>query len=318
MTIEKILRLMSLAALIAAAGTGCVAENTDDCPPPGPNVTIGFSLFEGGIFTREITSVVAVLFDGQGAYIPPAMRLDRAALDSFEGVKLTLDPGDYRMVLWANVGANTDIRVVDGAPVVVYEQFDGSEGRVVGNGDAVWYAPAVDATSRVDRHARPLRWYEFTLTAEGGHTGRVAFTETHNTVNIYIGGLPLDPASMPTIEITGLAPGVGFWGMAPLDGSLPTVTSAVRSVPVTRDNATFALASFHTFPLGDMEGMYVVVRDGAGNEILRMPLVEVLVRSGSDPKDHELNPLLYFGELKVLLGIGDWNNIELGKEWWIE
>ncbi len=318
MTIEKILRLVSLAAVIAAAGTGCVAENTDDCPPPGPNVTIGFSLFDGGIFTREIASVVAVLFDGQGAYIPPATTLDRTALERFAGVNLTLAPGDYRMVLWANVGANTDIRVVDGTPMLLYKDFDGTDRQVVSNGDPVWYAPAVGATSRVDPHARPLRYYEFTVPADGDYTGRVDFTETHNTVNIYIGGLPLDPASMPTIEITGLISAVSFWGMAPLDDPLPTVTSALQTVPVTRDNATFALASFHTFPLGDMEGMYVVVRDAAGNEILRMPLAEAIARGGVDPGSHELNPLLYFGEMNVLLGIGDWNNIELGKERWIK
>ncbi len=328
MTRVKILRLLCLAAVVSA-GVGCVAERTDDCPPPGPNVNIDFGLFDGGVFTREITSVAAVLFDGRGNYIPPATTLDRTALERFAGVNLTLDPGDYRMVFWANVGENTDIRVVDGTPVLVYKDFDGTERQVMGNGDPVWYAPAVRATrvegstseegaTRVDVDARPLSYYEFTVTAQGEHTGRVNFTETHNTVNIYIGGLPIDPASMPTIEITGLTPAVSFWGMAPLDDPLPTVTSAVQSVPVTRDNATFALAAFDTPPLGDMTGMWVVVRDAAGNELFRMPLADAIAQSGIASDAHELSPLLYLGEARVLIGIGDWNNIELGKEWWIE
>lgn len=325
MGIAKILRTMCLAAVTAAAA-GCVAEDTDGCPPAGPNVEIRFSLLGGGVFSHEIGSVVAVLFDGQGNHVPPATTLDADALESFRGVRLTLPAGDYRMVLWANVGDNTEIGAVDGEPAVVYNDFDGTKRLVAGNGDAVWYAPAVrkeeparaaEAT-RVDPDARPLRWYGFTVTEEEGHTGEVAFTEAHNTVNIYIGGFAFDPGPMPTVEITGLVPGVGFWGMQPLGQPLPAVSSAVRAVAVERDDRTFALASFHTFPLGDMAGMWIVVRDAAGDELLRMPLADVVALGGIDPGAHELNPFLYFGELNVGVKIGDWNRIDLGKEWWEE
>ncbi len=182
------LRLLCLTAL-AFAVTGCIWEDRSGCPPPGPNVKVAFTLFDGGVFTDEITSVVAVLFDGQGTYISPAITLDKAALERYTGVELALAPGDYRMVFWANTGDNTEIRVVDGTPVITYKNFDGTEQQVLGNGDPVWYAPAV-SESRTETDVRPLRYYEFTVPASGNYTGEVAFTEAHNAMNIYIAGLP--------------------------------------------------------------------------------------------------------------------------------
>ena len=305
--------MLCLAAAVSAVA-GCVREDRSGCPPPGPNVKIGFALFDEGLFTDEITSVTAVLFDGQGTYIPPATTLDKAALDRYAGVNLTLAAGDYRMVFWANVGNNTGFRVIDGIPVLTYRNFDGTEQQVFGNGDPVWYAPAVPAT-RTDAVARPLRYYEFTVPASGGYTGGGGFTETHNTVNIYIGGLPLDPGSMPTVEITNLTSALNFYGMQPLDDPLPTVTSVLRTVPVVRDNVTYALAAFDTPPLGDMEGMYIVVKDAAGNEIFRMLMADAITRSGSDPTAHEINQLLNFGDMNVSVEIWDWDNKNLGKEW---
>ncbi len=307
------LRMLCLTAL-AYAMMGCIREDMSGCPPAEPNVKISFTLFDEGLFTDEITSVVAVLFDGQGTYVPPATTLDKATLEQYAGIEIALAPGNYRMVFWANVGDNTEIRVIDGTPVLTYKNFDGTEQQVLGNGDPVWYAPAVSAT-RVDSDARPLRYYEFTVPVNGSYTDEVAFTETHNTVNIYIGGLPLDVDSMPTVEITNLASAVTFYGMQPLDDPLPTITSAVQTVAVSRDNVTYALAAFNTSPLGDMTGMYIVIKNAAGNEVFRIPLADAIVQSGTDPTSHETNLLINFGDLNVTVGIWDWDDKDLGKEW---
>ena len=307
------LRLLCITAL-ASAAAGCVGEDMSGCPPPGPNVKIAFTLLDEGSLTDEIESVIAVLFDGRGNYIPPATTLDKAALDKYAGVELKLDPGDYRMVFWANVGENTEIRVIDGTPVLTYKDFNGTSRQVLGNGDPVWYAPAV-RTTRVDADARPLRYYEFTVTAGGDHTDEVAFTETHNTVNVYIGGLQLDAASMPTVEITNLTSAVDFWGMQPLDDPLPTVTSAVRTVAVVRDNVSYAMAAFELPPLGDMTGMSLVVRDATGNVIFSIALADAVTQSGADPTSHGINQLLNFGDVNVTVEVWDWDDNELDKEW---
>ncbi len=177
----------------------------------------------------------------------------------------------------------------------------------------MWYAPAV-AASRAEGNVRPLRYYTFTVPADGDYTGEVAFTKAHHSVNICIGGLPPDAASMPTVEITNLTPGLTFHGMQPLD-ALPTVISAMPTLAIQMDNVPYALATFDTFPLGDMAGVYLVIKNAAGVEIFRIPLTDAVERSGADPTAHEINLLLTFGELNVTVEIWDWKDSDLGKEW---
>lgn len=312
-------RQFCLAALVLAAA-GCIREDLSNCPPPGPNVKIDFTLFDPqSLFTDEIESVIAVLFDQQGTYIPPATTLDKAALDRYPGVEMALDPGGYRMVFWANVGNNTEIKVVDGVPVITYKNLDGTVEQVLGNGDPVWYAPAVPAsTTRVDTNAQPLEHYEFTVTAGDDYTDQVAFTQTHNSVNVYVHGLPLDAASMPTVEITGLACAADFYGMAPLEEPLPCVTSAVQTVITQKDDVDYALAAFETSPLGGKTGMDLVIKDAAGSEIFRTSLTDAIAQSGVDPDAHELNILVDFtdygsAELDFTVVISEWEDDNLVK-----
>ena len=307
------LRLLCLAA-VASVMAGCVREDPGNCPPAEPNVKINFTLFDEGLFTNEIMSVIAVLFDGQGTYIPPAKTLDKATLDRYAGVELALAPGNYRMVFWANVGNNTEIKVVDGTPALTYKNLDGTEEQMLGNGDPVWYAPAVAAT-RGEGNAQPLQYYGFTVPADGDYTDEVAFTETHNSVNVYIGGLPLDADAMPTVEITNLTSAATFYGMQLLDDPLPTITSAVQTVAINMDNASYALAAFDTSPLGDMAGVHIVIKNAAGNEILRIPLTDAIAQSGADPTAHKISLLITFGEVNVTVRIWDWEDNNLDKNW---
>ncbi len=314
MKIRNVSLYMLCLATLAPAMTGCVREDLSDCPPLGSNVRIAFSLFDEGVFTDEITSVTAVLFDGQGRHIPPATTLGKADLKQYAGMELALAPGDYRMVFWANVDDNMEIRDVDGILVVAYKNLDETGQQVLGNGDPVWYAPAVAAT-RAEGNARPLRYYHFTVPARGDYTGEVAFTKAHNSVNVCIGGLPTDDASMPIVEITNLASAVTFFGMQPLDNPLPTITSAMQTVAIQMDNTPYALATFNTFSLGNMAEMYIVVKNAAGIEIFRIPLADAIVQSGADPTAHDTNLLLTFSELNVTVGIWDWENNDLDKDW---
>ncbi len=310
---NKLSGVLCLAAL-ASITAGCIKEELKECPPAASNVKIDFTLFdEQSLFADEIASVIAVLFDEQGTYIPPAMTLDKNTLDQYAGVELALAPGDYRMVFWANVGTNTEIQVVDGVPMITYKDIDGTQEQVLSNGDPVWYAPAV-ATTRVDVNAQPLEHYAFTVPADGNFTDRVAFTQTHNSVNVYIQGVPLNPVSMPTVEITGLACAAKFYGMAPLDEPLPCVTSSIQTVMAQKDNKSYALAGFETSPLGDMASMYLVVKNAAGDEIYRVLLSDAIAQSGADPTAHEINLLLTFndnGDFDFTVKISEWEHDDL-------
>ncbi len=316
-----ILRLACFAVLTPLV-YGCIKEDLKDCPPPTAvnNVKIDFALFNPqDLFTDEISSVIAVLFDGQGTYIPPTKTLDKAALDQYPGIEMALAPGDYRMVFWANVGTNTQIKVGDdGIPIITYTAADGTNQQVIGNGDPVWYAPAV-AASRVDQNAQPLENYQFAVPADGNYTDQVSFTETHNSVNVYLHGLPLDPTQMPFVEITNLAAAATFYGMDALADPLPPVTSSLQTVVIEQDDEPYALAAFETSPLGGKTGMDLVIKDAQGNEIYRTSLTDAITQSGVDPNSHELNILVdfsYYGDpvLDMVVKISAWDGSGLGKD----
>jgi hypothetical protein len=296
---------------------GCIREDLSDCPPVRSenNVKIDFRLFDGGVFTNNVSSVIAVVFDSAGRYIPPAIMLDQTTLFQYAGVELALAPGDYRMVFWANVGDNTEIKVVNGVPIITYKNVTG-ENEVLGNGDPVWYAPAIAAT-RAGEVPQPLEYYSFTVPEEGDFTDVVSFTETHNSVNIYIKGLPLDSAALPTVELTNLASAAEFYGMDPLTDPMPTVTSAVQTVVTEKESVFYALAAFDTSPLGDMEGIDIVVKNAAGDENYRVALINAIAESNANPGDHEIELILNFidGIINGAVVITDWKEEELGKEY---
>ncbi len=178
-------KILSLAVLLLIM-SGCLRDKLTECSPiePNNNVKIDFTLFGGGVFTDDVTSVIAVLFDDEGTYIPPAITINKDSLEQYAGMEMALDPGDYRMVFWANIGENTEVKVVDDIPIIIYKNADRTSRRVVGNGDPVWYAPAVESV-RVSEIPQPLEYHSFTVPVEGEYTDEVAFAKTHSLVDIY-------------------------------------------------------------------------------------------------------------------------------------
>lgn len=98
----KILALLLFVTLLQ----GCIYENDDDCPPKECTVTLKFEYPD---FPAHITRVNLGLFDEEGLFVE-LMQVSKSDLDRFQGVVLSLQPGKYTSVCWANAFDNTLIK----------------------------------------------------------------------------------------------------------------------------------------------------------------------------------------------------------------
>lgn len=287
--------------------TGCHREDYSFCPPEviEDNVRLEFRLVSGEVFKDKVTTVRVDIYDGSGAFLKTE-QIGQAAISEYAGMVVTLDPGDYRMVFWANTGGNT---TVSGTDRVTYAQISGTTPPATGNGDRVWYAPY--GATRADA---PLEYYTLTVPDGGDYSDVVYFTHAHRSLEIYIKGLSQDPASQPTVEVTGLPAGLGYFGMTPLTSAPTTVTASQGTSLTTEDNTVYSAATFDTFLFDDMTGIDIVIRDAGGNELYRIPLADAVEESSADPTKIIIRLVFTFINGRVEVTLPGWSSGETGIE----
>lgn len=291
---------------------GCIGEDDGHCPERN-NVMLEFRLSGGEVFRDKVSTVAVGIFDGDGVYLH-TKHIDQAAIDRYEGLAMSLTPGDYRMVFWTNMNGNTTItgldgRAIAGSPRVTYNRLTGAP-PVTGNGDRLYYAPI--GTSRSDES--PQEYYSLTVAEESVSTGVVYFTHAHRSLEIYIKGLSADPAALPTVEITGLPAGLKYFGMKSLlSDPLKVIASDLTSL-VERDGIVYAAAIFDTFRFDDMEGIYIAIKDAGGSELYRIALAEAVTLSNSDPAKIAIELQFSFMSGSVEVTVPGWKSDETGIE----
>jgi len=302
---------MTVLPLALLSLAGCHREDYSFCPPEvlNDNVTLQFKLRSGESFKSNVSSVYVGYFDGNGTYIK-SERIEQAAINEFEGMVVTLAPGDYRMVFWANVNDNTKIDGVDGSsPKVTYSQMTTANPPVVGNGNDVYYAPYGLPTRAGEE---PLEYYALTVPAGATYSDVIYFTHAHRSLEIYIKGLSGNPYKLPTVELTGLPAGLKYFGMEELVNPPLTVTSRHNTSLVTMDNIVYAAAGIHTFLFEDMEGINIIIRDSDGNELYNIPLADAIEESNADPDKIIIKLVFSFMNGKVEVSMPGWDSGETG------
>ncbi len=233
---------------VAFALTGCFAEDYSFCPPDY-NVSIAYRLPDGNggcTFLRDISTVATAVYDASGKLITTAETTgeDHAV---FQGVRLKLDPGVYRIVSWANSGVNTELKNHEscyggGNAYVTYGSI--SAGRT-GNGDALYYAPnSVNTT----RSGNAQGEFVITVDPKTGYEGTLDFRHAHRIVEVYVKGFEESGSTTPDIELTGLPQGLTFLGMGELAGTGP-VTAEIGSEMMEMNGSQYSLARFKVFYL---------------------------------------------------------------------
>lgn len=122
----KTLRYISALVIALLGLSGCIRENIDDCETP---VEINFLYFGNGIvdiFQDRVDSVLMYIYEMPSERLQQTVRISRDELEAFQGVKLRLNPGDYRIVCWGNAGEGSTVDL-DGKRIMSSDYAAGSE-----------------------------------------------------------------------------------------------------------------------------------------------------------------------------------------------
>ncbi len=301
---NKVLRT-ALLLLSAVSLAGCFKQDYSICPPER-NVRLDFRLVGEENFTRHVTSVDAYIYDAEGTYLRTE-RLEEHHLGEHEGMYLTLDPGDYRMVFWANLNGNTSVTGHEGdsGEVGHADHRHNDDGVLTVNGDQLWYGPSTPPTRATG--GTPQEHYALTIPEEGEYSDVIHFTHAHRSLEIYVKGL----SDMPTVDIEGLPAGLQHKGMEVLT---ETVIASHKTSPVEKDGTGYAATTFDTFYFKDIEGIEIVIRNDAEAELYRMSLADAIAQSEADPDGRVIQLVFTFLNGNVEVTMPGWNSSNPGFE----
>lgn len=225
--------------------TGCFGEDYSFCPDEN-NVSIAYRLPDkNGVctFMQDVATVTTAVYDELGALVATAVTTD-ADHALFQGVKMKLDEGTYRLISWANSGSNTLLNNVEECyanPAQAHISYRSINAGRTGNGDPVYYGPNTVQTRTGNAQG------EFVITiGSDGYEGTIDFRHAHRVIEIYVKGFDENGSTTPDVELTGLPDGLTFLGMGELTAGSP-VASEIPSEPVTVEGAGYALARFKVF-----------------------------------------------------------------------
>ena len=322
----KSLKTIAFAAVTLAL-TGCFAEDYSFCPPEVPveNVTLNFRLPTGPgeacTFLDNVQSASTAIYNQNGDLIQLIETTD-AHHREFQGIKTTLEPGEYRVISWGNAGGYTDHNNTD------YHYRPGTNANVsyktvtdgcVGNCDALYYAPnTVDhhhGNTRVGTgHGNEAGEYEMTV-SQLGHVGTLDFRHAHRVVNVYVRNFNDGQGNTtPTVRLTDIPDGLNFGGMSLIQGG-QKVNAELSSEMVTVDGKQYAMASFNTFlfHLMDTESDVELLHPSTGEVVYTAHIHDVHDPAADDPDSTDPVEIVieFFGDTAVEVTIPDWDPEEV-------
>ncbi len=165
--------------------TDCLKQNRSLCEVED-NLTLLFR-YEPAVgtdrFAEYIGSVNVYLYDAEHKLME-ARRIEKTDLELFQGTTFTVVPGDYYVVCWGNVSANSQFSGNgNGAPL--------SAGRVSAvshkTGCKLYYAPFKNV-GHPDGDVTDLSAYKITVPAQKAVKRTMLFVRAYRTINVYAQG----------------------------------------------------------------------------------------------------------------------------------
>lgn len=319
MRIQELLTIPLLAFVLLLSG--CIKDDRSDCAvDDNCELLFEYSTATTDKFPEHIHSVDVVLFDAQGRYLMHA-KADQQSLAAYRGLKLTLDPGKYHVVAWANVKDNSQFcQFVSGTT-----PFDDCLVEIHPNcsesGDPVYYAPfkAKPVTKSVGwgPHTRAgMDLYEVVVPYGGTVVKVLDFVRAHRSVYVWsrdytdiVNGRNL----CPTVEAKNLWSGYDFH----------FTTKAQRrdfkqcGTECTVNGVTYSLSTFH-HAYGKIENdMNFEVRRTSDNTLrTTVNLKKFLADNPSADTDDIHIMVTFLDDLGVEISLPEWveKNITPGFE----
>lgn len=272
----------------------CRKKPVEQPEPAKDNVRLEFSLADGTEFVGSVRWVDVGVFDTSGELLRTERLTDAADV-------LTMEPGNYRLVAWANVDGRVRFDM-EGAPArVTYSDL--ADFQTSGAGETVFYGPW-------DMERQAVDYYRLEVPDEGEVSGRIVLTPAYCSIEIYIEGLAEDAA--PTVDMSGFAAALTYFGMRPV-GEQVTATRPTRLVEHEGKRyhaAAFASPLFNGDALSDIR-----LSVDHPNGTYTTALEDALESSGSDdydPSDLKVGLLLNFIGARVEVSIPEWSSSEIG------
>lgn len=196
---------------IAVSFSSCIDENMKGCPPyMNENLILRFHYTdakENDIFSKNIHKVDVFVFNYENRLVMKQTK-DQQALNDFQGTKLHLPAGKYRVVCWGNAFDHTAYSGIDiGLPFnkALLTNASVNKESITTNGDPLHYAPA-----------RQSNKSEFIVTVPetGIETAIFAFNSAHIRIEVYVKGVQdISPEGLlldPIVELTDIPAGYDF------------------------------------------------------------------------------------------------------------
>ncbi|MCC8143963.1 MAG: FimB/Mfa2 family fimbrial subunit [Tannerellaceae bacterium] len=173
----------------------------------GEKITLHFSYVENGkdVFPENIHSVNVITFRKDMSF-QNSYEITKNELNNFQGINLTLEPGSYYFVCWANLSDNTKVNLTPGIPMENFTLIhEGSE-----SGDALFYSATTSSSLKMGTDPKMLQ--SISTSKESRNEVELEFICSYWTVNVYICGFAEanKGTTDPTVCITGLPEGYNY------------------------------------------------------------------------------------------------------------
>ena len=293
----------------------CIDDSSGECPIDiENNFILKFRYVSDGpeeLFIEKIKRVDVFVFKEDGQYVM-TRSADLAALTSFAGITLDLDPGSYRIVCWGNASEKTFISPLSTNSMmkdafVSYTAL--RNGTVATNGDTLYYAldhtvlsPSLKATTVSETVIERI----------------LDFHNAFVKVQVYIKGLvdkdPLGNLLAPVIEITGVTSGYNF--------EMQTFGNAVRYLNTSAfeniSGEKIAAITFYTLRFKDDNPIEIRIKKSSdGSTLTTINLKDFMKENNITVEGIEeaLVPILVeYKEASVEISIPEWGQIPVDPE----
>jgi hypothetical protein len=300
-------------AVLLFALSGCVKQESEYCPPPPPTVSFDFVLSSGEDFGERVTAVNVGVFDSAGNYLHTA-RVSKSDLEFHEGMEMSLAPGDYRLVFWANMNGSTNLKDLsdDMTGRVMHSEavFD-KDRRVVGQTDPLFYAPFGELPPGSSRTGSGSHdYYPLTILPDTKENHVISFIHAYRILEIFLDGL--EEGEFPLIEVEGLPDGLTYKGMTRLQGE---VLQSRYTGPLHKSGVTYAMARFRAFRFDDAGDIGIAIYDREdGSEIFSIPLDTAIEKFSFDYGQITLQLVFKFKNGTVEIEMPGWETDDVDVE----
>lgn len=295
---------------------GCIDDSANaGCPvEPEDNFILKFR-YQGNdpneLFIKKIQKVDVFVFTDDGLFVT-VQSADLAALTSFTGITLNLDPGSYQIVCWGNVSDKNHITPLKRSnrlsDALLYNTAARS-GIATTNGDSLYFAsdnftlsPSLKTATKAENVIERI----------------LNFRSAHITVQVYTKGLVDKNAQgellPPIIEMTGVPGGYNF-AMETAGNPISYLdTSAFQNI----SGEEFTAITFLTPRFTDNNAIEVIIRKGSDGSILTNINLKNFMLENNITVDNTpeavISILVEYKEASIIISVPEWGQTPVDPE----